>query len=235
MAQYAGRDHPTGIFRFVSLAEWGLPGSGDVVAVGFENRESSVATAVHEDFHLHYESRYALAFGDEIGIARGGQTPATRANLVSTHQSARLEQNCTRSVPRSSQPFSRCRRSPGGIRCPAPLHLHSGCQARAPRRPIIRRGLLGTAGRHPHGLDRRAAARMQFRDPSVIGAALTPHGCDMTMTGGYFLVLGGLQAAVLDTFSDPAAWPALVYPRDKTAASSLYLLVQTLFSQFEER
>lgn len=226
-----------GNFRFVSRKEWGLPGPGDVVAVGFESRESSVATAVHEDFHLNYESRYALAFGDEIGIDRGGQTPATRANLASTYSQsaparAELHEECAALVA-ALQAGSADR--PAAFAALRRFSSIRDSRRARPGAPSFEEDFWERQEGIPTNLERRAAVHMQFRDPSVIGATLTPRGCDMTMTGGYFLVLGALQAAILDTFSDPAAWPALVYPRDKTPASSLYLLVQALFSQFEER
>lgn len=226
-----------GHFRFVSREGWGLRGPGEVVAVGFENRESSVATVVHEDFHLHYESRYSLAFGDEIGSDRGGSSQATRANLESTYSQAEpvraeLHEECSALVAAlqagaadREAAFAALRRF---------VSIRDFRRAR-PGAPLFEEDFWERQEGIPTNLERRAASRLNFRDPSIIGFALTPHGCDMTRTGGYLLMLGGLEAAVLDTFSDPAAWPLLVYPRDKTRASSLYLLVQALFSQFEER
>ena len=72
----------------------------------------------------------------------------------------------------------------------------------------------------PVNLERRTAKRLHFTDPSLIETALSENGCDVIPEISYLLVLGGLQAAVLDAFDDPRSWPRLVYPRDGTAASS---------------
>jgi hypothetical protein len=87
----------------------------------------------------------------------------------------------------------------------------------------------------PTNLERRASARMKFADQSAIAAALTESGCEAVTNGSYFLVIGGLEAAVLDAFTNPQMWPRLVYPRDGTRASSLFALVRALSRQPEER
>jgi hypothetical protein len=87
----------------------------------------------------------------------------------------------------------------------------------------------------PTNLERRAAAWLKFADRSAIAAAVTGRGCETITSGSYFLVLGGLEAAVLDTFDDPRVWPHRVYPLNGTPASSLYILVRALSRPSEER
>jgi hypothetical protein len=228
---------PPGQFRFVSLSNWGLRGTGDVVAIGFESRERSVVTALHEDFHLHYESRYALSFGDEIGNDPGLPSRATRGNLESTYSRSEptrgeLREECVALVAAlQAGPLDRQTAFAALRRFTAIRDSRRG----RPNAPSFEEDFWERQEGIPTNLERRAAAHMKFADRSAIGAAQASHGCDGIANGSYFLLLGGLEAAVLDTFSDPLVWPRLVYPHDGTPASSLYLLVRALLSPSEER
>lgn len=226
----------SGEFRFMALPKWGLHGSGDIVAVGFASREQSVVTAVHEDFHLHYQSLYSIAFGDAIG-AGGEMSKATRSWL---------ENDYSRANPTARELREEC-----GALAEA---LHAGTNDRATAMAALRRFVAVREVRRarpgapvseedfwerqegvPTNLERRAAAKMNFADPSAIAAALTERGCEDVTSGSYFLVVGGLEAAVLDTFSNPQTWPRLVYPRDGTHAFSLFALVRAVSGPSEER
>lgn len=225
-----------GRFRFTPLSACGLRGSGDIVAIGFDHREHSIVTAVHEDFHLHYQSRYAIAFGDLIG-ADSEMSSATRASLENHYSHAEptaseLRGECTSLVEALRAGTRQPEAALAALRRFVSIRESRRARSDAPS------GEEDYWERHegvPTNLERRAAARLEFADQSAIAAAVTGRGCDTITSGSYFLVLGGLEAAVLDTFSDPHKWPPRVYPRDGTRASSLFALVRALSLQSDER
>jgi hypothetical protein len=223
-----------GQFRYVSLRSWGL-GNGDAVAVGFDNRERSVVTILHEDFHLHYESQYAVAFGDEIDATSRGPSSDSPSSTTREH----LEDSYSRTEPVTQELREECSALSAALlagvsdREAAFSALHRFTAIRDARRarpgaPSFEEDFWERQEGIPTNLERRAAAQMKFADRSVIATALTPSGCDSIPNSAYFLLLGGLEAAVLDTFGDPLAWPRLAYPNDGTRASSLYSLVHAL-------
>ena len=223
-----------GEFRFTPLSAWSQRGSGEIVAIGFDSREHSIVTAVHEDFHLHYQERYAIAFGEIIG-AGGEMSPATRSSL---------EKGYSRSDSTAGQLRDECfalvdvLHAGAGDRPAAMAALRRFVTIREARRarPAMPSGEEDYWERQegvPTNLERRAATRMKFADQSAIATALTGRGCETITSGSYFLVLGGLQAAVLDAFADEHVWPNRVYPRDGTRASSLFALVRAV--SLEER
>lgn len=221
----------SGQFRFASLQEWGLRGDGDVVAAGFDGREQTVTIMIHEDFHLHYQTRYADLFGDAIDGDGESASHATRADLENSYSrsvAGELRDECSALVealhagPNNRQAASAALRRFSTVR--------EARRAR-PGAPAFEEDFWERQEGIPANLERRVAARMKFADPSVIGAALTSGGCEAIPRAAYFLLLGGLQSAALDELGDPLAWPRLVYPRDGTAASSLYVLVRGLLSE----
>ncbi|MEA2464801.1 MAG: hypothetical protein QOJ98_2548, partial [Acidobacteriota bacterium] len=225
-----------GQFRFVSLTQWGLRGTGDAVAVGFESRERSVVTAVHEDFHLHYESRYALSFGDDIGTGGGAKSRTTRQDLEGIYSRAQptareLREECAALVAALQAGTNDQQSAFAALRRFATVR---DARRARPGAPLFEEDFWERQEGIPTNLERRAAMHLKFPDRSVIAGALTFRGCDATVDGAYFLVLGGLQAAVLDTFGNPLMWPHQVYPHDGTPASSLYILVRALFSRSSE-
>lgn len=225
-----------GDFRFMPLTDWQLRGTGEIVVIGFESREQSVLTAVHEDFHLHYQSQYAIAFGDVIGHD-GEMSPATRASLENIYSRS---ERTARELREECSALTDALRAGASDRPAAMAALLRFVAIRESRRalPAAPSSEEDFWERHegvPTNLERRAAARMKFPDRSAVAAASAERGCEKVADGSYFLVLGGLQAAVLDTFAAPHLWPHRVYPRDGTRASSLFALVRALSRQSDER
>jgi len=221
-----------GEFHFMSLRAWQLRGSGEIVAVGFKSREQSVVTAIHEDFHLHYQSHYAVAFGDAIGSG-GEMSPATRASLEKDYSQAEstareLREECTALADALHAGTSERGSAIASLR--RFVAVRESRRAR-PLAPSTEEDFWERQEGVPTNLERRAAARMKFADRSAVAAALTENGCENVTNGSYLLVIGGLQAAVLDTFSNPQTWPRFVYPRDGTRAESLFDLVRALSRQ----
>lgn len=219
-----------GEFQFMSMQEWGLGFEGQLVAADFSVREQTVATALHEHFHLHFQSQYANAFGDEIESS-ASPSGATRDDLADQYARANsldLQTECVALVGALA--------AGTGNRATALTHLRSFIATREQRRsqseaPTFEEDFWERQEGIPTNLERRAALRLRFQDPSVIGAAFANH-CSAIPQIGYFLLLGALEAAVLDTFGDPN-WPQRVYPTDGSRASSLYSLVRSLATEEE--
>lgn len=227
----------TGQARFASLDEWGLRGSGEVVAVGFNRREQTVTVTVHEDFHLHYQTEYTLAFGDEIRGDGESASDATRTDLEHSYSrsgeiAAELREECTALVEALHAGVTN---RPAALAALRRFSAVRSVRRARPGAPSFEEDFWEHQEGIPANLERRMAMRMKFADPSVIGTALTGNGCDAIPRAAYFLVLGGLQSAVLDELGDPLAWPRRVYPRDGTPALSLYLLVRGLSTESETR
>lgn len=222
-------------YRFMPSASWNLRSDEDIVAVGFASREGAVVTALHEDFHLHYQSRQAVAYGDAIGPNTGAMSTATRSSLENTY---------SRAEPVLSELREECVALAGALRAGTadPSSARNALRRFVAVREIRRARPEAPSAEEdfwerqegiPTNIERRAAAQFHFADPSAIAAAMAPQGCTDVANGSYFLVLGGLQAAVLDTFDDPSTWPHRVYPSNGAPASSLYVLIRTLYDQPE--
>jgi hypothetical protein len=210
---------------------WGLAGDAEVLAVGFSSRELTVTIALHESFHLHYQTEYSQSFGDEVGGADSPWSSLSRRGLETTYSS---------SEPVVTELRSECRalvdalhavdRDDGRASLRRFVAVRDERRSR-PNAPVLEEDYWERQEGVPVNLERRTAKRLHFKDPSLIETALSENGCDVIPEISYLLVLGGLESAVLDAFDAPRAWPFRVYPRDGSAASSLYALVQNLSIQ----
>lgn len=213
------------------LASWGLPGNGDVLAIGYSSREQTVTIALHELFHLHYQTEYSQSFGDDVGAAGRPASSFSRRGLETTYSS---------SEPVTTEVRQECRAlvdalyagNRNGMQAALRRFVSVRDERRSrPNAPALEEDFWERQEGVPVNLEHRTAKRLHFTDPSLIETALSENGCDVIPDVSYLLVLGGLQSAVLDAFDDPRSWPHRVYPRDGTAASSLYVLVRNLSIQ----
>lgn len=220
--------------RFEPLAEWGLRGDGKVVALGFQRREQVVTVVVHEQFHLHYQADYVRSFGDDIRGDAASASRLTRADLESSYSASQpvateLRRECSALVDALRAGNADRRRALEALR--RFIAVRDARRAR-PGAPSFVEDFWEREEGVPVNLERRLARRMEFADPSLIGTALRD-GCEIIPHAAYFLMLGGLQGAVLDELGDPHAWPWHVYPRDGTSGASLYLLIRELLTESE--
>lgn len=215
-----------------SAESWGLRGDGDVLILGFASREQTVTIALHELFHLCYQTGYSHSFGDEVGPAGTPASTLSRRDLETTYSG---------SEPVTTELRQECRALVDALRAGDRNGMHRALQRfvsvrderrSRPNAPALEEDFWERQEGVPVNLERRAAKRLRFTDPSLIETALSDNnGCDVIPEVSYLLVLGGLQSAVLDAFDDPRSWPHRVYPRDGHAASSLYVLVRKLSLQ----
>ncbi|MGZ5474221.1 MAG: hypothetical protein ACXW31_16005, partial [Thermoanaerobaculia bacterium] len=223
--------------HFAPLADWNLRGNEEVVAIGFLRREHTVTVLLHEHFHLHYQTDYIHSFGDDIrgdGAVRSGRT---RADIQTSYSGV---EPVTTELRRECAALVDALRTASADRPVAVAALRRFATIRDTRRarpgaPSFEEDFWERHEGVPVNLERRAARRMNFADPSLIATALTDEGCELIPRATYFLMLGGLQGAVLDELAGATVWPHRVYPRDGTPAVSLYLLVRELLTESEKR
>lgn len=215
--------------RVEPLEDWGLRGEGKIVALGFQRREQATSVLIHEHFHLHYQPEYAQSFGDKIQ-GDGSPSRLNRSDLEGSYSgaepvSAYLRRECSALVDALRA---------GSTDRPSALEaLRRFIAVRESRRaqpgaPSFMEDFWEREEGVPVNIERRLARQMEFADPSLIGSALRADGCEIIPGVAYFLVLGGLQGAVLDELGNAAVWPNRVYPRDGTTAVSLYTLIREL-------
>lgn len=213
-------------YRFASPDAWALQGTGQLVTVAVGTYEQTMATALHEDFHVQYQTEYSLQHGD--GPAEDPPSGATRRELEESYSRApaitnALREECTALVDALNT--SNRRRAMASI-----VHFVAVRERR--------RSLAGTPSFEedfwerlegiPTNIERRAASTLGFDDPSVIAWAIERNGCAAIPEASYVLLLGALQAAILDRFIGPEVWPYRTHPVDGSDARTLYSLVREL-------
>jgi hypothetical protein len=216
-----------------SSAAWSLSGDQEVTAIGYSNRERTVTTASHERFHAEFQWRYFLTFPDALSSGGGSQTGSSRERLETVYSASRdtrqeLVSECSALVAALRS---------AGDRNAALTEVQHFVTIRERRRasaaaPVADEDFWERHEGVPTNIERRAATHRRFRDPSIVGAAVLHNGCDSIPKVSYFLLLGALEAAVLDAIGD-ANWPQRVYPTDGSHASSLFSLVRSLATEKE--
>lgn len=223
--------------HFAPVAEWGLSGDGKAVALGFQRREQTVTVLLHEHFHLHYQTDYIQAFGDDI---YGDSRPASGRTRVDLSTAYSISEPVRTELRRECAALVDALRAGNTDRQAAIAALHRFSATRDVRRdrpgaPSFEEDFWERHEGVPVLLERRIAGRANFADPSLIGTALADDGCEVIPDAPYFLMLGGLQGAVLDELSDATVWPHRVYPSDGTLAVSLYFLIRELLPESEKK
>lgn len=219
-----------GEYRFVSMREWGLGEEGQLVATAFSNREQTVATALHEYFHLRYQSAYSTAHGDEIEAS--APPSGARRDDLTNHYAYEV----TNELREECVALTAALHGPAEARMIALEHFVAIRDRRRARHgtPALEEDFWERQEGVPTNLERRAAAYLGFNDPSVIRVLNDDRTCSVIPKTSYFLILGALEGAVLDTIGD-SQWPHRVYPTDGSKAVSLYTIIRALVINGSER
>lgn len=214
--------------------EWSLNGDEPIMAMTFIGHRATVTIAVHELFHTHYQSWYAMTFGEDTIDGTSGPYRVTRDGLENDYGRT---PSVVSALHRECAALAAALRHSPVSPTNAIASLREFVSIRAARRtdaraPAAEEDYWERQEGVAVNLERRTARHFGFDDPSLVGSAVHGNGCSMLPDVSYLLVLGGLQAAVLDTFGPPD-WPDRVYPTDRTHATSLYRLVAALTSESE--
>jgi hypothetical protein len=206
---------------FASGHDWGLPQQTDVVVALFESSDISVSVVLHEDFHLTFQRLYGDKHPHALDPPNGVTSAFTREKLEHSYVANPLTLQDLRA---ECTALTSAFRAVDGETARAELRrfvtLRDARRA-APHAPLFEEDYWERLEGVPTNVERRIAERLHFRDTSVIQSALDS-GCDTVGPVAYFIVLGGLQAALLDRYEP--SWPSAVYPEHGLAASLFELL-----------
>jgi len=202
--------------------EWSLP-QQDVVVAPFDGTDLVAFVVLHEDFHLTFQGRYGVAHTDAFEPPNERPSGYTRATLEKAYVA---DEQTLRGVRDECAALSSALRAGDESAMRVALRrfviLRDARRAK-PNAPSFEEDYWEQVEGIAANVERRAAAVLGVRDPSVIQSALDD-GCDIVGPVPYFIVLGGLEAALLDR-NARSSWPAAVYP-ERGRSTPLFSLIR---------